>query len=320
MKNMMNSVHIEGQLYDADLKIKTTGPKSKNPGVEYINGEIGIATDKERTNILKVHYTYVVPTTAKGGTNVTFTNLKSIIDGTVQPYMKGNDNAPYVKVDTAIALNDFYTKDGLVSVKRNEGGFLHFIKEQELNENENLRNQFKVDIVITNVKHVEADEEKNTPEKAIVKGAAFGFRKDLLPIELTMFDPEGIAYLEDMNPSNKEPLFTQAWGEQVSKTVVKIREIENAFGSKKMVDESRTSYKDYVINGFIPNPYVWDDAGSITVEEFSKAISDRNTYLATVKKNYDDYSTAKKASPVAAKAPDTSSAEVKIKDDKDFDF
>ena len=55
MKNMKNEFHIEGYLYEHTLEKKVSGPKSANPGTEYITGEIKIATDDELTNIVPVH-------------------------------------------------------------------------------------------------------------------------------------------------------------------------------------------------------------------------------------------------------------------------
>lgn len=325
MRKVVNNVHIEGQLYNADLKIKTTGPNSKNPGTEYINGSISVAVDEDRTNILNVHYTYVQEYTNAGKLNSTFINLKSIIDGSIKPYMAedGGENAPYVIVDTAIALNDFYSnqsgKEELVSVKRNEGGFIHFVKKNELNSDIDRRNEFKVDMVITNLRRIEADEEKNTSERAVIKGATFGgfgTKRTLLPMEFTIFDADGINYIESLEPSNKTPVFIQLIGEQISKTIVNTVVKQGAFGNRKIVEESKTSYKDFVVLTCENDPYPWDDEGSITAAEFGKMIADRNLYLATVKKNRDDYL----ASKGTQQKTTTAAVEVETKDDDDEDY
>ena len=52
MKKTKNETHIEGYLYENKLDIKTSGSKTKNPGVEFINGTIGIATDEEMLNVV----------------------------------------------------------------------------------------------------------------------------------------------------------------------------------------------------------------------------------------------------------------------------
>ena len=109
MKKMINSVHFEGYLYQHDLVKKVTGPTSKAPGTEYISGNIEIVVDEDGLNVVPVHFTYVTEKTAKGGTNATFTTLSKIIDGGKTWIADGKDSAVKVKVDTSIALNDFYT-------------------------------------------------------------------------------------------------------------------------------------------------------------------------------------------------------------------
>ena len=78
MKKMINATHIEGVLYQHDLELKTSGENSKNPGTEFIAGNIEIATDDAGINIVPVHFTYVTATTAKGKVNDTFNTLKKL--------------------------------------------------------------------------------------------------------------------------------------------------------------------------------------------------------------------------------------------------
>ena len=174
-KTMINQTHIEGVLYEHDLTIKESGENSKNPGTKFISGTISIATDDAMTNIVPVHFTYVTATFGSGKPNDTFTTLSNIVNGTFGSYMKdGADKAVKLRVDSALGLNEFFTdrngKEELVSAKRNEGGFVH--KVDTLDEDEKVRNTFKADMVITTVTHIDADEEKNLPEKCIEIGRA----------------------------------------------------------------------------------------------------------------------------------------------------
>lgn len=150
--------------------------------------------------------------------------MKGIIEKQYGNVMEhGTDGAAKLRVDSAIGLNEFYTDrngtEELVSAKRNEGGFVHIINT--IDEDEKVRDTFTCDMIITNVRHVEADEEKETPEKAIVKGAIFNFRNDLLPVEFTALNPKAIDYFEDLGATQSNPVFTKVWGRQVSTTVVK---------------------------------------------------------------------------------------------------
>lgn len=303
MKNkMINQTHIEGKIYESKLELRESGPNSKNPGTPFIMGNLDIATDDNLTNIVTVHFTYVTEKTAKGSTNATFTVLKNIVDGNVGTVMTvGADEAGMIRIDSAIGLNDFYTdRDGqetLVSAKRNEGGFAHLITS--LTEDENERNKFKTDIVITNVRRVEADEERNTPEKVIVRGAIFDFRKALLPVEFTALNPNAMDYFEGLEASASNPVFTCVWGRQVSQTVVRKLVTESAFGEDE-VREIKNTHKDWVITGAAREEYVWDSEESITAAELKNAMSEREVYLAGVKQRSDEYKASRGQASVSA--------------------
>ena len=300
-KKFINQTHVEGLLYEHALELRESGPNSKNPGTKFIMGTVSIATDDACTNIVPVHFTYVTATTAKGSTNATFTTLMNIVDGKYGTVMaNGKDNAAKLRIDSAIGLNEFYTdrngKEELVSAKRNEGGFVHLC--DALNEDETARNTFKCDMLITGVKEVEADEEKKLPAKAIVRGAIFDFRGALLPVEFSAVNPGAINYFVGLGASQANPTFTCLWGRQVSETVVRQLVTESAFGEDE-VREVKNTRKDFVITGAAKETYVWDDESTITAADLTKAIADRETYLATIKQRQDEYK-ASKAAPAAA--------------------
>lgn len=301
MKNMVNSTHIEGLLYEHDLQIRESGPNSKNPGTVFIMGNVSIATDDKQENIVQVHFSYVTATTSKGNANATFGVLKDIVDGKLGAVMdKGVDGAAKLRIDSAIGLNDFYTdrngEETLVSAKRNEGGFVH--TTASLAEDEKTRNTFKCDMLITKTKRIEADEEKKTPERLEVSGYIFDFRKALLPVTFTALNPNAMDYFEGLDASSKNPTLTQVWGRQVS--MVSVRQIvtESAFGDDEVREVSNTR-RDFVITGAAKNPYDWDDEATLTAAEMNEKMAERETYLATVKQRADEY----KASKGQASAP-----------------
>lgn len=297
MKKMINTCHIEGLLYEHKLELRESGPKSKNPGTQFIMGTVDIATDDKLTNVVSVHYTYVTEKTAKGATNATFTTLKNIIDGKFGSVMAdGADKAVKLRIDSALALNEFYTeRDGeetLVSAKRNEGGFIHLA--DSLNEDENARSTFKCDMLITGVKEVEANEELELPAKVIVKGAVFDFKNSLLPVEFSAVNPGAMNYFLSLDASNSNPTFTCVWGRQVSETVVRKIVEESAFGEDS-VREVKNTRKDFVITGASKEPYAFDDEGFLTNAEVVEAVAARETYLATIKQRNEEFKAAKNA-------------------------
>ena len=302
MMKVKNETHIEGILYEHALEAKVTGPNSKAPGTNFISGTISIATDDAMTNIVPVHFTYVTEKTSKGGVNATYSLLQNIIDGVVGTYMQdGPDKAAKLRVDSAIGLNEFYTdrngKEELVSVKTNEGGFVH--TTNVLAEKETDRNTFKCDMVITQVTHIDADDERKTPEKAIIKGVVFNFRNEILPVEFTATNAGAMAYFEDLGATASNPVFTKVRGRQVSEVIKREIREESAFGEDS-VREVQSTRKDFVITGAAKEPYEWDSEDTILASELTTAIANRETYLATMKQRRDEYKASKgQATPAA---------------------
>ena len=303
MMKIKNETHIEGYLYEHKLEMRESGPKSKNPGTKFIMGTVDIATDHNLTNIVSVHFSYVTATTAKGSPNATYTTLENIVNGKYGSVMaNGKDGAVKLRIDSAIALNEFYSdrngQEELVSVKRNEGGFVHVVTG-DLTEDEKLRSTFKCDMVITNVIRVEANEDQGTPEKVIVKGAIFDFRKALLPVEFVATNDKAMDYFEGLGATKNEPVFTCLWGRQISETIITTVTEESAFGEPS-VREVKRSRKEYLITGASPDTHVWDDESTMTAEELKKAVAEREVYLAGVKARQDEYKASKNAPAVAA--------------------
>ena len=303
MKKMINTTHIEGALYQHDLTLKVTGENSKNPGTEFISGNIEIATDDAGINIVPVHFTYVTATTSKGTANATFNVLKNIIDRVYKTVMTdGADNATMLRIDSAIGLNEFYDRnDQFVSVKRNEGGFVHVTPT--IAEDERTRNTFDCDIIINNVTHVEGDEDKGTTDKAVVKGVIFNFRNDVMPVEFSAINPKAIDYFEGLGASNSNPIFTRIKGRQISESIVRRVEEESAFGEPS-IKEYKSTKKDFVITWAMPEPYIWDDDSTITARELTEALAAREITLAEIKKRNDEYKASQGKTPAnAAPAP-----------------
>lgn len=298
MKKMINQSKINGYLYEHKLELRESGPNSKNPGTKFIMGTVDIATDEDCTNIVPVHFTYVTATTAKGSPNATFTTLMNIVDGKYGSVMAdGKENAVKLRIDSAVGLNEFYTdrngQEELVSAKRNEGGFVHVMGALD-----EMANSFKCDMLVTGVREVEADEERNLPAKVIVRGAIFDFRGALMPVEFSAVNSGAMNYFLSLDASNANPTFTCVWGQQVSETVTRKIVTESAFGPDE-VREVKNSRKDWVITGASKEPYVWDDEGSLTAQEVSEAVAARETYLATIKQRQDEYKASRNAASAA---------------------
>ena len=140
-KSWVNKCSVQGYVYDKgegrrELQKRVTGENSKNPGQEYIQGELNIATDEDATNVVTVWFQYVAPTYPARGDkperpNPTFQTLETIINnGTT--FKDVGKAATTVRIDGNIGVNDWYDRDGeLVSNKRIEGSFIHLMNGSE---------------------------------------------------------------------------------------------------------------------------------------------------------------------------------------------
>ena len=283
---------MEGVLYQHNLSLKVTGENSKNPGVQFINGTIDIATDDALTNIVTVHFSYVTPTYARSGSaNATFTALQNIINGVTCNVMEhGIDRAAKLRIDSQVGLNEFFSNrngaDELVSQKRNEGGFIHVV--QTIAAVEGMRDTFNTDMIITGCRRVEADPDRGTEEKMFVKGYVFDFRNALLPVEYVLYAPEGMDHFESFEASEKNPVFVCVNGHQVSKTVTTVQQGETSGWGESFAQEVTTSQREFVITG-TKEPYEWDDETTITAKEYKEALQNREIVIADIKRRQEEY-------------------------------
>ena len=298
MKKMINTERIIGRIYQHNLVKKTVqNQASANFGKEFISGNLEIAVDEAGLVIIPVHFTYVTETNNSGNKNATYANLDKIINENNTWILKGKDEASKVRIDTALAVNDFYTQDDrLVSTKVNEGGFVSFVSDLGP---ENERNVFTTDILITQATRVEADPEKNIDsDYVIVKGAVFNFRNDLLPVEYVVRNVDGMDYFESLGATQNEPILTKVWGRIDCRTLANEVKEETAFGEESVRTFER-KIKEWVITGGAKVPYDMEDETVITKAEIIKAAQDRELRLADIKKRRDEYQAQKAAAPSA---------------------
>ena len=292
MKKMINNERIEGRIYQHNLVKKTVqNQTSANYGKEFISGNIEVAVDEEGLIIIPVHFTYVVEQTNSGNKNATYANLDKIINGGKTWITNGKDEALKIRIDTALAVNDFYTQDNrLVSTKVNEGGFVSFVSELGP---ENERNTFTTDMLITGTTRIEADPERNIEKDyVLVKGAVFNFRNALLPVDFIVKNEEGMDYFEDLNASQNEPVFTKVWGRINCGSIANEVKEETAFGEESVRTFER-KIREWVITGTSKVPYEFDDDTTLTIAEVQKAMQDRELMLAETKKRSDEYKAQK---------------------------
>lgn len=300
MRKNVNTVHIEGRIYQHSLEVKEVkNQNSANFGKQYIGGVIEVATDEAGLSVIPVEFTFVTETTKNGGKNKTYAELMKIIEHGKTWITDGAEAATKVSIDTALALNDFPAQDGtMVSQKVNRGGFINIVGE--LKENIADRCKFKTDMLITNVTRIEADPEKHIDaDYAVIRGAVFDFRNALLPVEFVTKNPAAMQYFEGLEATSAQPTYTQVWGMINYKTESFKQEVESAFG-EPTVDVRERKVREWVITGALKVPYDFGDEKVMTEEEVMKASQDRQVYLADIKKKREEYLEQKNANAPSA--------------------
>lgn len=302
-KKIINNVYIAGYIYQHDLEKKVTGPQSKTPNTEYITGTLEVATDDACTNVVPVYFGFVTEKTRSGKENGSFKILSGIMNGEYKTVMKdGLEVANKIQIDSRIGLNEFYSDrngtEELVSVKRNDGGFMHIISAFERDEDK--RNTFECDMLITGFRRIEADEEKGEPDKGFIKGAIFNYNNALLPVEFVVYEPKALDFYETTAPNSKEPLFIKVSGNEISRSIVRRVEEESAFGAP-IVKEYKSTRKEWVAD-YAKKPYPFDDeVEGITIAELTDLMAQREIHIAELKKAREDYK-ARKNKPAATPA------------------
>lgn len=284
MKKMINKTHIEGIVYENELSLNVAGPTAKNPGMEYVRGKLHVETAEGNTVTVEI---YESAKTSKGAPNGKFDTAKALVNA--RTIVKdGKENATHVKIDSAIALNDWFKGEELISSFQNFGGFIHIVSTS------NPSATFETDVVVVNtVPETKKNSEDGTMEETgrlIVNGYVFDYRGSILPVKFIVENQMGIKYFEDLEPNT----FTKIWGNQVSSTIKTSRVEESAFGESKVI-ESEYSKRELVITGVIKEPYEMSE-GILTLAEIQKALADRQVYLADKKKKNEEYKASKGAS------------------------
>lgn len=287
MKQFENKVHLEGRIFSHTLQKRISGEQSKNPGTEYIGGNLNIATDENGINVIPVRFTYVTAVYSKSGKpNDTFNVLSQIIDNDITWEKNGKDAAPQIRIDGDVEVNDFMGRNGeMVEAKGVRGSFVHFANgSYGLNADENKRNTFEGDMLIAATIPQEIED---GDDYLNLRGYMFAYRNALVPVTLSIHNPAGIQYFEKCDISNENPLLTKVWGNIISTTQEIKTEVESAFGGPTVNVTTRT-LRAWEVAGCAAEPYEWDDDSTITVAEFKNLINEREEVKAEAKRRAEE--------------------------------
>lgn len=323
MKKFVNDIEIQGYVFNLgnnknrQLQKKISGPSSKNPGTEFIQGELNVATDEHANNVVTVYYSYVPKMYPErngrpAAPNPNYDTLERIIDGG-NTFEANGVAADKVRVSCSYETNDFYNRDGeLVSAPRIRGSFIHFMNGP-IKANSS---QFKIDMLITGFS--DKSDNDNNPYITL-EGYCFDYVGHIMPISVNVRSEGGVNYFASEEPSKKSPLLTTVWGNYVSMVGTRIVEHESAFGEPEQ-EEVPVNIKSFDVTGASPEPMIFDDESTITKDELKAALENRNVYLAAERKRQDEYNASKQDSKSAFSQGTNSVSTNDDDDDDDDDF
>ena len=276
--NLNNSVHVEGYVFSHSLQNRVS-----RKGVPFIMGDLNIATDDQGSNVVPVHFTYVTETYAKSGKpNQTYALLNSLIEDSSRTFESCGKDAMKVRVDGDVEVNDFVTREGeMASPKRIRGSFVH----QMTNSIAENPATFDVDMLIAAATEREVEDGDDYMN---LRGYVFNFRGDLLPVDFNIRSKGGMLYFGNQDISNSSPLFTHIKGNIVSATIETRKEEESAFG-EPIVNVTTRNVRTWDVTWAAAEPYEFGDGGDMSKDELKQKLTERETYLAEVKKNHEDY-------------------------------
>lgn len=288
-QNFVNNVEIRGYVFSHSLQERVTGATAKQPNTTFIMGDVNIATDNQGMNIVPVHFTYVTETFAKSGKkNATFDNLRQIINN-AKTFETDGTNAAKVRITGQIELNDFYTRQGeLASPKRVRGSFLHFLNAGETIVDDVNNTFFDVDFLA--LATIEHEYEDNPQQNYLeLKGFAFDYRGAVLPMSFSVSNKPGQAFFLKEDISQTNPYFGTIHGNIKSTTIEITPDVdENQMGFGQVVVRPTTrTFRSWEVIAANINEGASED--TITPDELSQGLTNREIYLAEIKKRQEEY-------------------------------
>ena len=289
MKELVNFCNIEGFIFKVDITDEDNKPKMSKRGTEYFGGTIYVAQDKSATNVTRVNIPYVGKTTKNGEENKSFSFLKKVVEKGLTIEENGVENAAKCKIRCTLVGEEYYSaknKDengNLLVGKIDKLESFSVYPVDTLNEKIQQRNIFSVDCLIKDTQKIEATSE-NEQTKLILKTFIGKTDSDknwlLMPMDLVVENPNGIAYFLGLGANPQNPIFTKITG-TVRTTVTETVEAEQseggAFGEVVDVPVSakRDIQRDFLVLDAKKEPYPTNTERTITFEEIKQLLDYR---------------------------------------------
>lgn len=263
MKNY-NALDMKGRLYDYTLEA------DENDKGSVIKGEIKLEVDEAGT-VVTLRY-FVNEKTNAGKINKTYGVLEDMLAGNFKTIAADGDEAAWFALTGNIDVSYFVGRnsgDGeLVRSQKLRGGFVNDNREKKYS------NKWKLDFLITEVKEIDADLEKQLDRFVKVSGYLVDdYRDRVMEVQFQARTEKAMDYIiGNISPSFDSPYFVSTWGSIMKMSRLVVR--QNAFGEAE--EESYDSMQ-WVIVGMNPESYAFGDENVMTTdvyEEFRSNLAD----------------------------------------------
>jgi hypothetical protein len=251
-----NALDMKGRLYNYALQVINTEKG------EAISGDVTLEVDDQGTTVTVRYFGY--PTYSSGKTNKTYGILDDMMAGNYKTVVDNGEDADWLALAGSIDVSYFVSKnsqdDELARAQKFRGSFINPNKEKKYN------NKWKLDLIITKVAEVEADEEKKLPRFVRVTGYLVDdYNERVMEVVFQARSEGAMNYILGLEASYDQPYYVSTWGQmlKVSRLVVR----KNAFGEDE-TDEYNSS--QWVITGMNPEPYEWGDEKVMTDEKYQE--------------------------------------------------
>lgn len=311
----INKANVDGIVYEHKLRLKECGPNSKNPGLQFITGDVIVAVDEDMLTTVPVNFGFITEFFNKkndDGTpkrNTTFDLLKRLIDNneTVSNPAYGKMAALRISIQGEVECNDYARRDDgeLVAQRRLRGAFAHVGSPTDT-----MGATFETDILIKSYVERDMEDEDNY---GVLNGYVFNYRNDFMPVTYNVRIPAAMKYFDKKDISQAEPLLTRLQGKIVSNTVERTVEEEGAFG-EPVVKPTTSTFRSWDIFFAAKEPYEFGEEEVMTKSDIKAGMKVREEKLAGIKADWE----SRKNNASAFEAPATS-ATVED-DDEDFAF
>lgn len=311
----INKANVDGIVYEHKLRLKECGPNTKNPGQQFITGDVTVAVSDDMLTTVPVNFGFITEFFNKkndDGTpkrNTTFDLLKRLIDNneTIANPAYGKNGALRISIQGEVECNDFCLRDSgeLVAQRRLRGVFAHVGSPTD-----KMGATFETDMLIKSYTEREMEDEENY---GILDGYVFNWRNDFMPVTYNVRIPAAMKYFDKADISQAEPLLTRLQGKIVSNTVERTVEEEGAFG-EPIVKSTSSTFRSWDIFFAAKDPYEFGEDEVMTKNDIKAGMKIREEKLAGIKADWE--SRKENASAFAAPASSAPAAD----DDEDFAF